>query len=496
MAQGSALGVVGLGVMGSNLAKNAADHGIRVAGLDHHETRASALSSHANGMGTTDQSTFLESLERPRRIMLLVPAGDATKGAVESLLPELDEGDMIIDGGNANWHDTESWQERLAPKGIRFIGCGVSGGEVGARFGPSLMPGGDPEAWEELRPILPRIAAKVDPSSGREIEWRGEGEAPPVEGTDPCVAWIGPGGSGHFVKMVHNGIEYADMQLICEAYHLLSAVGGMAPDEMADVFARFNEGDLASYLVEITADILAQKDPGTGRPFVDVVLDTAGQKGTGKWTVSAALDFGQPAPTIGEAVFARFISALKEERVAASEVLRGPSGAPAVDRDELIEAVGSALLGAKICAYAQGFEIIGGASRERGWNVNASNLAKIWRGGCIIRAELLHQIGRAFEEDASLANLLLSRSLASKVDGSQGGWRRTVAIAAERGVPAPGIASALAYYDSARSARLPANLLQAQRDFFGSHTYERVDRPRGTRFHLDWSSADRREKEV
>ena len=488
------IGVVGLGVMGSNLAKNAADHGLPAAGLDRDQAKADALSEHGQAMGTTDVDAFLARLERPRRIVLLVPAGDATQGAIDELAPKLDADDILIDGGNSNWHDTERRMEALAERNIRFVGCGVSGGEVGARFGPSLMPGGAPGAWEPLRPILEQIAAKVDPKTGREIEWRGEGPAPDAT-NDPCVAWIGPGGAGHFVKMVHNGIEYADMQLICEAYDLLRTIGAMEPSEISGVFDRFDEGDLSSYLVGITADILRQADPVTDRPFVDVVLDAAGQKGTGKWTVNAALDFGQPAPTIGEAVFARFVSALKDERVRASEVLRGPSAPTRVPAIELVGLVENALYCSKVCAYAQGFEIILGASRERGWKVDPASLARIWRGGCIIRAELLHQIGQAFGADPDLPSLLLDRTFAARIAERQAGWRRAVALGAECGVPLPGLGSALAYYDSARSARLPASLLQAQRDYFGSHTYERVDTPRGRRFHLDWSG-DRRQREV
>jgi 6-phosphogluconate dehydrogenase len=495
MGANAQIGVVGLGVMGVNLAKNVADHGHSVAGLDHHQDKADALSAHDNAQGTTDQAAFLDALERPRRVILLVPAGKPTEGAIETIAPHLEAGDILIDAGNANWPDTERRQAALAPEGIRFIGCGVSGGEVGARFGPSLMPGGEADAWPALKPLLQAIAAKVDPRTGREIAWQGDGP-PPDTTNDPCVAWIGPGGSGHFVKMVHNGVEYADMQLICEAYHLLHAIGGLTPEEMAPIFARYNEGDLASFLIEITADILAQRDPVTGKPFVDVVLDTAGQKGTGKWTVTGALDFAQPAPTIAEAVFARFMSAHRAERVRASEVLRGPSSAPGVPKSELIEIVGQALLCAKICAYAQGFEIILGASRERGWNVDPASLARIWRGGCIIRAELLHQIGQAFGAEPDLPNLLLAEPLRNRIHQAQAGWRRAVALGAEHGVPLPALGSALAYYDSARSARLPANLLQAQRDFFGAHTYERVDTPAGTRFHLDWSSPDRSQREV
>lgn len=495
------VGVVGLGVMGAHLALNLADRGLRVAGLDTDPDKAATLDAeHPDGSfadpagafsPTADAAGFVGSLTSPRVAIILVPAGRPTDGAIDALADRFAPGDIIIDGGNANWHDTERRLEALKSKGIHFVGCGVSGGEVGARFGPSLMPGGDEGAWERIRPMLESIASKVDPASGREIEWRGDGPAPSLEGHDACVAWIGPGGSGHFVKMVHNGIEYADMQLICEAYDILRTIGGLEPARIAEVFSRYQDGDLSSYLVQITADILDQADPETGAPFVDVVLDAAGQKGTGKWTVTEALDAGRPTPTIGEAVFARFISSLVDDRQRAAKVLTGPDAPSFIDAGELIDLVGDALYCAKLCAYAQGFDLIEGVSNQQGWGVERTALARIWRGGCIIRADLLHRIAEA----SAAPNLLEDPTFAERLARRQHAWRRVVALSAQSGVPAPALGASLAYYDAWRSPRTSANLLQAQRDYFGSHTYERVDKPRGKRFHLDWSG-DRHQREV
>ncbi|TVQ64552.1 MAG: NADP-dependent phosphogluconate dehydrogenase, partial [Phycisphaerales bacterium] len=350
--------------------------------------------------------------------------------------------------------------------------------------------GGDARAWGEIRPVWEAISAKVDPATGKEI--RGAAPGKPVTGGEACAAWIGPGGAGHYVKMVHNGIEYGDMQLICEAYDLLRRVGGMTPEEMADVFEEWNAGALDSYLVEITSDILRQRDPETGAPFVDVVLDAAGQKGTGKWTSVAALDMGVPAPTIAEAVFARCVSAVKEERVAASKALAGPAAREApVERERFVDMVRDAMLCAKICSYAQGFQIMRAAAAEQGWTPDFATIARIWRGGCIIRARFLQHIADAYTRDADLPNLLLDAHFAQTIDAGQANWREVVGIAARAGVPAPSFASALAYYDSYRCERLPASLLQAQRDYFGSHTYERTDRPRGEFFHLEWTTEGR-----
>ncbi len=494
--------LIGLAVMGQNLALNIADHGFRVAVFNRTGSVTDAFvdehpegSFGGKGGGLVACKTLeglVASMARPRRVVMMIKAGGPTDAVIDSLTPLMESGDLIVDGGNAHWDDTRRREKALKERGILFVGSGVSGGEEGARFGPSLMPGGDRAAWEVLKPVWEAIAAKVNSDTGQPLEGAKPGE--PIEGGESCAAYIGSDGAGHFVKMVHNGIEYADMQIICEAYHLLRAAGGMEPAQCAGVFSKYNEGDLDSFLIEITADILRQKDPETGAPFVEIVLDAAGQKGTGMWTSIAALQKGAPAATIGEAVFARAISALKEERVRASGLLPGPgehAASGAMERvfgnsERLVEAVGNALYCAKLCAYAQGFQIMSLASEEYEWDLDFGSIAMIWRGGCIIRARFLQRIKDAYARDKSLANLLLDPYFAGQIKEKQGDWRKVVSLASEGGVPVPAFASALSYYDSYRHGVLPANLLQAQRDYFGAHTYERMDKPRGEKFHLDW----------
>ena len=497
------IGLIGLAVMGQNLVLNMVDHGFRVAVYNRTTAKTDRFvednppGSFGDGggalIGYPNLKDFVAGLSKPRKVVILVKAGWATNAVIDQLAELLEEGDIVIDGGNAHWIDSINAQKALAEKKLRYIGSGVSGGEEGARFGPSLMPGGDETAWKELEPIWRAIAAKVDPVTGK-----------PVAGGVPCTAYIGRDGAGHFVKMVHNGIEYGDMQMICEAYHLLRSMGGLPPERCAEIFASWNTGELDSFLIEITADILRFKDPRTGGPFVDVVLDAAGNKGTGKWTTSAALDFGTPAATIGEAVFARFISAFKEERVAASEVIKGPgheNAAEVRDRffgseEAFIDAVGKALYCAKVCSYAQGFQLMRDAAKEYNWSLDFGTIASIWRGGCIIRARFLQKITDAFERDANLANLLLDPHFRGAINDAQSSWRTVNAAASLGGVPIPAFGSALSYYDSYRHAVLPAKLLQVQRDYFGAHTYERTDEPRGKFFHIDWPAKDRPEYEV
>ncbi|MBK1706451.1 NADP-dependent phosphogluconate dehydrogenase [Halochromatium glycolicum] len=500
----SEIGLIGLAVMGQNLALNIADHGFRISVYNRTtETMRGFVAAHPDTpgglVGCATLEELVQSLQRPRKLVLMVKAGSGTDAVIEQLAPLLDEGDILIDGGNAKWTDTIAREQRLAERGLRFIGSGVSGGEEGARLGPSLMPGGHEEAWKALEPIWSAIAAKVDPDTGKPLLGAAPGK--PVAGGEPCAAYIGPNGAGHYVKMVHNGIEYGDMQLICEAYDLMQRLLGMRPAEIGDTFADWNQGVLDSYLMQISADVLRQSDPVTGKPFVDVVLDAAGQKGTGKWTSINALDMGIAAPTIAEAVFARCISAFKDERVAAEKVLAGPDTDPtgalaAEDRSALLEAIHDALYSAKISAYAQGFQLMRAAQAEYGWTLDFGEIARIWRGGCIIRAVFLQKITEAYRRDPELANLLLDPYFKEAVDRAQGNWRKVVALAAQHGVPTPTFAASLAYYDSYRSARLPQNLLQAQRDYFGAHTYERVDQPRGQFFHLDWPDPERPQREV
>ncbi|MGH7997491.1 MAG: NADP-dependent phosphogluconate dehydrogenase [Opitutaceae bacterium] len=492
----SDIGLIGLAVMGQNLALNIADHGFQISVFNRTTEKTDRFVAEnpdtpGGLVGAKALGEFVKGLSRPRKIVILVQAGKATEAVIDLLVPLLDQGDIVIDGGNARWTDTIRREKALCEKGLRFVGSGVSGGEEGARFGPSLMPGGAPEAWRELKPIWQAIAAKVDAKSGRPLEGAEPGR--PVTGGVPCTAYIGENGAGHYVKMVHNGIEYGDMQMICEAYALLRGLLGLKPAEMSAIFGEWNRGILDSFLIQITTDILRQKDPVTNKPFVDVVLDTAGQKGTGKWTSANALDMGVPAPTVAEAVFARCISALKEERVAASKLLKGPSKKYKGGKRALVAAIHDALYCSKICSYAQGFQLMREAQREYSWKLDFGEIARIWRGGCIIRAAFLQKITEAYARRPDLANLLLDPYFNRTVRNAQTNWRKVVALAAECGVPAPTFGSALAYYDGYRSARLPANLLQSQRDYFGAHTYERVDRPRGKFFHLDWPEPSRPE---
>ncbi|HEY4989032.1 MAG TPA: NADP-dependent phosphogluconate dehydrogenase [Opitutaceae bacterium] len=490
----SDIGLVGLAVMGQNLALNIADHGFQISVFNRTTEKTDKfVADHPDTpggvKGSKTISDFVASISKPRKIILLVQAGKATDAVIDELTPFLEKDDIVIDGGNSLWTDTIRREKAFGEKGFRFIGSGVSGGEEGARYGPSLMPGGDFQAWLELKPVWEAVAAKVDAKTGKPLEGGSPGK--PVIGGVPCTAYIGANGAGHYVKMVHNGIEYGDMQMISEAYALLKGLLGLKPAEMSEVFAEWNKGILDSFLIEITADILQQKDPVTKKPFVDVVLDRAGQKGTGKWTSINALDMGIPAPTIAEAVFARCISAIKDERVAASKILKGPTKKYRGSKKALLEAIHDALYCSKICSYAQGFQLMRAGALEYGWKLNFGEIAKIWRGGCIIRAAFLQKITEAYASKPDLANLLLDPYFNKTFKKAQANWRKVIALAAECGVPAPTFSTSLAYYDGYRSARLPANLLQAQRDFFGAHTYERVDQPRGKFFHLDWPDPKR-----
>ncbi|WP_053362244.1 NADP-dependent phosphogluconate dehydrogenase [Bacillus sp. FJAT-27251] len=463
------IGVVGLAVMGKNLALNIESRGYSVAVFNRsYEKTEEFLEKEAKGknfVGARTVEEFVQSLEKPRKILLMVKAGAATDATIESLKPYLEEGDILIDGGNTFFQDTIRRNKELASAGFHFIGTGVSGGEEGALKGPSIMPGGKKEAYELVKPILEAISAKV------------EGDA--------CCTYIGPNGAGHYVKMVHNGIEYGDMQLICEAYFIMKHVLGMEAQELHEVFAEWNKGELDSYLIEITADIFTKVDEETGKPLVDVILDTAGQKGTGKWTSQNALDLGVPLPIITESVFARFISAMKDERVKASKTLEGPEAKRFEGKkEELVEAVRKALYMSKICSYAQGFAQMRAASEEYDWNLNYGDIAMIFRGGCIIRAQFLQKIKDAYDRDPELANLLLDPYFKEIVQGYQDALRKVVSLAIENGIPVPSFASAIAYFDSYRTETLPANLLQAQRDYFGAHTYQRVDKE-GV-FHTNW----------
>ena len=408
---------------------------------------------------------LVASLKRPRKIMLMVKAGKPVDDFIELLLPHLEKGDIIIDGGNSYFMDTIRRTKYLEERGLLFIGTGVSGGEEGALKGPSIMPGGSPEAWPHVKPIFQSIAAKTADGS-------------------PCCEWVGRDGAGHFVKMAHNAIEYGDMQMICEAYFLMERALGLTPEEMHDVFAEWNKGELESYLIEITRDIMAKKDPETGKPMIHVILDKAGQKGTGKWASQVALDLGVPAQTIAEAVFARALSALKQERVAASKVLSGPDAKFEGDKKEFIEMIRKALYSSKICSYAQGYQLMRAAAKEYNWDLDYGKIALMWRSGCIIRAQFLGKIKEAFDRQPDLPNLLLDPYFKSAIEKNQIAWRKVIANAVTLGLPVPAFSSALAYYDSYRCERLPANLIQAQRDFFGAHTYERVDKPGS--FHTRW----------
>ncbi|WP_071395683.1 NADP-dependent phosphogluconate dehydrogenase [Bacillus tuaregi] len=461
-------GVIGMAVMGKNLAMNIESRGYSVSVYNRSSEKTDEVLAETKGRnfkGTYSIEEFVQSLETPRKIMLMVKAGAPTDATIEQLIPHLDKGDILIDGGNTFFVDTQRRNKKLSDLGIHFIGTGVSGGEEGALKGPSIMPGGQKEAYELVAPIFKDISAKVD--------------------GEPCTTYIGPDGAGHYVKMVHNGIEYGDMQLICEAYFLLKNVLGLSAAELHEVFAEWNKGELDSYLIEITTDIFRKVDDETGKPLVDVILDTAGQKGTGKWTSQNALDLGVPLPIITESVFARFISAMKEERVAASKVLSGPEAKTFTgDKKAFIESVRKALYMSKICSYAQGFAQMRAASEEYNWNLQYGDIAMIFRGGCIIRAQFLQKIKDAFDRESGLKNLLLDPYFKEIVESYQQALRETIANAVQYGIPVPCFSSALAYYDSYRTATLPANLLQAQRDYFGAHTYERIDRE-GI-FHTNW----------
>ena len=495
----SDIGLVGLAVMGQNLALNVADHGFKISVYNRTTSVTDEFvrnnpDTPGGVVGTKTLKEFVQSIRRPRKIILLVKAGGPTDAVIDSLVPLLEDGDIVIDGGNALWNDTVRREKALTEKGLRFIGSGVSGGEEGARFGPSLMPGGDPSSWAELEPIWKAIAAKVDADTGKPLEGAAPGK--PVEGGVPCTAYIGPNGAGHFVKMVHNGIEYGDMQLICEAYNILKNGLGLGPDELHETFTKWNEGDLDSFLIEITGKILATKDPVTGKPIVEVIMDRAGQKGTGQWTINAALESGIPVDTMSEAVFARCISAIKEERVAASKQIAGPAkGTFDGDRAALVQAVRDSLYASKICSYAQGFALMRAVGEDQGWNLNFGEIAMIWRGGCIIRARFLQRIKEAFDKNSALANLLLDPYFKEILERTQQNWRTIVSKAALAGIPIPAFAASLSYFDSYRSEQLPANLLQAQRDYFGAHTYERLDQPLGKFFHFDWVG-DRQQREA
>jgi 6-phosphogluconate dehydrogenase len=465
------IGLIGLAVMGQNLVLNMDDHGYTVAVYNRTVSKVDDfIKGDARGtrvIGAHSVEELIGVLKRPRRVMLMVKAGQAVDDFIETLVPHLEPGDIIIDGGNSNYNDTTRRTAYVESKGLLYIGTGVSGGEEGARHGPSIMPGGSPAAWPAVKPIFQAIAAKVDDGS-------------------PCCDWVGENGAGHFVKMVHNGIEYGDMQLISEAYHVMQEGLGMSADAMHAVFAEWNRGKLDSYLIEITRDILDFKD-ADGQPLVDKILDAAGQKGTGKWTVISALDMGIPLTLIGEAVFARALSALKEERVAASQALGGPTASFDGNRRAFVDDLREALYAAKIVSYTQGYMLMRAAAGEYGWNLNYGGIALMWRGGCIIRSVFLGKIKEAFDRDPALSNLLLDPYFKGQVEAAQSAWRRVVAQAVELGIPVPAMSSALAFYDGYRHGRLPANLIQAQRDYFGAHTYERVDQPRGQFFHTNWT---------
>lgn len=465
------IGLIGLAVMGQNLALNINDHGYTVAVFNRTTSKVDDfLAGPAKGtkiIGTRSLVELFHSLKRPRRIILMVKAGAPVDEFIEHCLPYLEKGDMLIDGGNSLFTDTNRRCQELAEKGIIFIGAGISGGEEGARHGPSIMPGGNPEGWPLIKEIFQAISAKVD-----------NGE--------PCCDWVGKGGAGHYVKMVHNGIEYGDMQLISEAFHLMKVGLGLSADELSEVFHEWNQSELDSYLIEITSQILTKKDED-GQPLVDKILDAAGQKGTGKWTIINALDLGMPLTLIGEAVFARCLSAMKEERILASKTLEGPKPQYKGDRKAFIENIRQGLYASKIISYAQGFMLMHQAATEYKWDLNYGSIALMWRGGCIIRSRFLGDIKKAFTKQPELKSLLLDSFFQNELNRIQSGWRKVISAAAEIGIPVPCMSTALAFYDGYRTERLPANLLQAQRDFFGAHTYERIDKPRGQFFHTNWT---------
>lgn len=468
----SDIGLIGLAVMGENLVLNMESKGFRVSVFNRTVEKVDKFiagrGAGKNIYGARTLEDFIASLKSPRKVFLMVKAGQAVDDFIEKLIPVLDKGDIIIDGGNTHFPDTARRTAYVESKGLLYIGTGVSGGEEGALKGPSMMPGGSPAAWPFVKPIFQSICAKVADGS-------------------PCCDWVGEGGAGHFVKMVHNGIEYGDIQLICECYHIMKDILGMTNEEMHRTFSEWNKGDLDSYLIDITKDILAKKDED-GRYVLDYILDTAGQKGTGKWTAISALDEGVPLTLIGESVFARCLSAQKEERVAASAILQGPAPKKFEgDRKAFLEDLRRALFAAKVVSYAQGYALMRAAAREYGWNLNYGGIALMWRGGCIIRSVFLGKIKDAFDAAPDIANILLDPYFTGKLAEAQDGWRKVLSTAILNGVPAPCMTAALEYYDGYRCSRLPANLLQAQRDFFGAHTYERTDKPRGEFFHTNWT---------
>jgi 6-phosphogluconate dehydrogenase len=465
------IGLIGLAVMGENLVLNMESKGFKVAVFNRTVEKVDAfIAGRGAGkkfIGCHSIKEFCASLERPRKVMMLVKAGKAVDDFIEQVIPFLEPGDIIIDGGNSHFPDTIRRTKYVESKGLLFIGTGVSGGEEGALLGPSIMPGGSPAAWPAVKLIFQKISAHTDAG-------------------EPCCEWVGENGAGHFVKMVHNGIEYGDMQMICETYQLMKEGLGLSNEEMHEVFTEWNASELDSYLIEITRDILGYKTEA-GEAVIDQILDTAGQKGTGKWTAVSALDLGQPLTLIGEAVFARCLSALKDERVQASKVLKGPAVKFNGDKAALIEDLKQALYASKIVSYAQGYQLMRAAADEFGWKLNNGGIALMWRGGCIIRSVFLGKIKEAFDKNPDLVNLLLAPFFTKAVEDAQAGWRRVICKSVELGIPMPAIGAALAYYDGYRAARLPANLLQAQRDYFGAHTYERLDKPRGEFFHTNWT---------
>lgn len=465
-------GLIGLAVMGQNLVLNINDHGWKVAVFNRTVSKVDDfLAGPAKGtqvIGTQSMKEFFATLKRPRKVMLMVKAGQAVDDLIAESLPFLEKGDIVIDGGNSHFPDTERRTKILKEKGILFLGTGISGGEEGARHGPSIMPGGNPEAWPEVKNIFQGISAKAE------------------EDGLPCCDWVGGGGAGHYVKMVHNGIEYGDMQVICEAFHLLRGVLGLSNTELQKIFADWNQGQLKSYLIQITSKILGHKE-ADGTATIDLILDVAGQKGTGKWTAISALDTGLPVTLIGEAVFARCLSAIKEQRVKASKLFPAPKALFKGDKAAFIEDVRKALYASKIVSYAQGFMLMRGAAKEYGWELNFGSIALMWRAGCIIQSRFLNDIKTAFEKDKNLENLLFDSFFKQAIQDAEASWRRVVATAVEFGIPAPCFTTALSFFDGFRTERLPANLLQAQRDFFGAHTYERVDKPRGQFFHTNWT---------
>ncbi|WP_394200435.1 NADP-dependent phosphogluconate dehydrogenase [Shewanella waksmanii] len=499
------IGVIGLGVMGKNLALNIADNHYHVAAFDLDENKIKQLVEQEAAerkadlaprvLGCSNLSEMLSNLSKPRIVVLSVPAGAPVDGVCAALIDAgIEQDDIVIDTGNSLWTDTVAREQQYADK-FTFFSCAVSGGEMGARFGPSLMPSGSEKAWQRIAPIWQAIAAKVDAQTGLPIERQEPGN--PVTEGEPCTTYIGPAGSGHYVKMVHNGIEYADMQLICEAYHLLHEGFSMSQHEIGELFAKWNKGILNSYLMEISADVLRQADPLTGKPLVEMILDKAGQKGTGLWTAVSSLQIGCPAPTIAEAVYARAVSTQKQQRQQLSQQLRGPQAQPVDEqvKAQFIDQLENALYCAKIASYAQGFQLMAMTAKEKQWQLDFAEIAKIWRAGCIIRATFLQSITQAYQQantqGKELANLLMATTFSEHLSDKQQDWRLAVSQAVLKGIPAPCISSALAYYDSYRCETLPANLLQGQRDYFGAHTFERVDMPAGEKYHLNWSAESR-----